>query len=333
MNQQLIEKWREIFFYTVQVANFNPWERFSETDVFALVPKGTREEHFFSFLSDPCGKCGIAIYRDANAYFQARSRLHSPNPKKEPVFWLQNATVFLLGDREDVSKENYALLKALEFKCRGRGNWPYFEDYRIGYAPRPVDEGTLDVLLDDMGNLFMMMRAIYETTRDHPVSDQTAWIRTYSPQDEMYYTFPADLPASKQSPYTMITMHDNEWLKQLRRAPAKGTISLDWAYLPTVLNDGSQRVVPRLMMAVDPASGIILKHALLSPVDNAFDLLFAFISDLVGLRGKPSIIEICDHELEGYLSDLCQKAGIKLTVRKRLPQLSQARNALIKDLL
>lgn len=333
MNQQLIEKWREIFFYTFQIANFNPWERFSDTDIFALVPKGTREEHLFSFLSDSCGKLGIAIYRDTNSYFQARSRLRGPNPKKEPVFLLQNATIFLLGNREDVSKENYALLKALDFKCRGRGNWPYFEDYRIGYAPRPVDEDTLDVLLDDMGNLFMMIRAIYETPQDYPLPDKSAWIRTYSSKDEMYYTFPASLPIPKQAPYTMITMQNNEWLKQLRKAPAKGTISLDWAYLPTILNDGPHRIVPRLMMAIDPASGIILKHALLSPVDNAFDLLFAFISDLVDLRGKPSIIEICDHELEGCLSDLCQKAGVKLTIRKRLPQLSQARNMLIKDLL
>lgn len=333
MKKDRLELWEEIYAYAVEIVAFDPWSRFKETDTLALIPKGKRAEHFFSFISESRGQLGIAIYRDGDAYFDAMDRLHRKNRKKEPVFLLQNATIFLFGDRENVSKENYALIKELGLKCRGRGNWPHFEKYRIGYAPQAIPDAELEELLDDLGNLWMMVKLAYENDWEIPADGKSALVRTYSKKDDMFYTtlFPIEKP--KQISSKVITMDDNPWLRQVRKMPAKGTVSLDWSYLPTIMDDEGTDVVPRLLLAVEPKTGLVLKHRLMSPLEDTYGLLFQFITELIELRGKPATIEICDKELENCLADLCQRTGMRLSVRSYLPQLATARNELVKTLI
>lgn len=333
MRKDALEKWREIYFYVSCIAEYDPWKRFKETDIFALLPKGKQEEHFFSFLFDSSGQPGIAIYWSGHDCFNAQERLHGSNPKKEPVFLLQDAIIMLLGNREDVSKENYALLKELGIKCRGRCAWPHFEKYRVGYAPKAVEDEDLDKLLDDMGNLWMMLRAVYEENLNPDFTNQKALTRCFSEKDDLYYTYVADLKQPKKAVYTTITMQDNERMKQLRKTPAKGAVSLDWAYLPIKMREGKTKIIPRLLLAVDTRSGVVMHFDMLSPSNQPFDDLFEFFDDIVERNGKPALVEICDKEMESYLSDLCRKAGIPLAMRKRLPQLAQARSVLINSML
>lgn len=333
MKQDILEKWRRIYSHLSLIVEYRPWDQFEETDIFALIPKGKKEEHFFSFIYDSIGQPGIAIYWSGQDCFNAQERMHGPNSKKEPVFLLQNAIILLLGNREDLSKENYALLKELEIQCRGRCAWPHFEKYQIGYAPKAVEEEDLEKLLDDMGNLWMMVRAVYEGKVYPDFSNNKALTRCYSEKDDLFYTYAAKLQQPKKAVYTTVTMHDNEWMKLLRKKPSKGTISLDWAYLPTKIKEGKNKIIPRLLLAVDTRSGVVIHFDVLSPTNSCVDDLFAFFDDIVERYGKPALIEICDQEVESYMLDLCQKAGIRLVMRKRLPQLAQARSALLNSML
>ena len=106
--------------YASRVVSYNPWSRFGEKDIFVFLTKDKKEEPFFCFLEETCGDYAIAFYRNGNECFNAQERLHGANPKKEPVFLLQNAIIFRLRNRKDVSKANYALLKELNIKCRGK---------------------------------------------------------------------------------------------------------------------------------------------------------------------------------------------------------------------
>ena len=47
MGKEMLEKWRKIYNFAQMIAAYDPWELFAEENTFALVPKGTRNEHFF----------------------------------------------------------------------------------------------------------------------------------------------------------------------------------------------------------------------------------------------------------------------------------------------
>ncbi len=40
---------------------------------------------------------------------------------------------------------------------------------------------------------------------------------------------------------------------------------------------------------------------------------------------KPAVIEICDREIESYITDFCKKVGIQLVTKKQIKAITQAR--------
>lgn len=325
VEKEILKKWRKIYSFAQLIAAYDPWELFAEENTFVLVPKGTRNEHYFSFLAESSGQCGIAIYPSGNAYVAAQYRLHGANPKREPLFDLQDAVILLWGNREDVSKENYGLIKSLELKFRGRGAWLHFQEYRVGYVPRQVQEQDLDRLLDDLGNLWMMVRAVCEEDLRTNFDNREAVVRFYSEKDELYYTgsFPVNLP--RKISYPEITMQESADLKELRDKRCRGSLALDWSYLPASYREDGENIIPRLLLAVDTKSGVILDTQLLSPTDDPYEVLFDVISHISWNYAKPATVEICDAEIEGIIADFCKQAGIRLAVKKQIKVITQAR--------
>ena len=330
MEKEILEKWRKIYDYALMISAYDPWKLFAEEHTFALVPKGTRNEHFFSFIAESRGQCGVAIYPSGNAYVAAQCRLQGANPKREPLFDLQDAVILLWGDREDVSKGNYELIKALGLKFRGRGAWLHFEQYRVGYVPRQVQEQDLDGLLDDLGNLWMMIRAVCEENLKTNFDNREAVVRFYSEKDELYYTgsFPVNLP--RKMHYPEILMQENADLLALRAKRCRGNIALDWSYLPASFREGGEHIIPRLLLAMDVKSGLILETQMLSPEDDPCASLFHMISHISYSYAKPSIIEICDAEIKSYIADLCKQVGIQLVMKKQIKGITQARRTFLE---
>lgn len=325
MEKETLEKWRKIYNFAEMIGAYDPWELFAEENTFALIPKGTRDEHFFSFLAQSSGQYGIAVYPSANAYVAAQCRLQGANPKQEPTFDLQDAVILLWADREDVRKDNYNLIKALGLKFRGRGAWLHFQQYRMGYVPRQVQEQDLDRLLDDLGNLWMMVRAVYEENLKTNFDKREAVVRFYSEKEELYYTgsFPINLP--RKISYPEIIMQESANLQELRTKQCRGKIALDWSYLPVSYRESGEMIIPRLLLAVDVKSDVILETGLLSPADDPCASLFSMISHISWSYAKPAVIEICDKEIESYIVDFCQKAGIQLVIKKQIKGITQAR--------
>lgn len=325
MEKEMLEKWRKIYNLAQLIAAYDPWELFAEEHTFALIPKGTRNERYFSFLAESSGQCGIAIYPSGNAYVAAQCRLQGANPKREPLFDLQDAVILLWGDREDISKDNYVLIKMLGLKFRGRGAWLHFQEYRVGYVPRQIQERDLDRLLDDLGNLWMMVRAIREENLKTNFDNREAVVRFYSEKDDMYYTgsFPVNLP--RKISYPEITMQESADLQELRDKRCRGSIALDWSYLPASYREDGENIIPRLLLAVDTKSGVILDTQMLSPMDDFCAELFDMISHISWNYAKPATIEICDAEIEAIIADFCKQVGIRLVLKKQIKAITQGR--------
>ena len=147
----------------------------------------------------------------------------------------------------------------------------------------------------------------------------------------MFYTGFTPVGPVPKPRYTEITMTENEWLQNIRVKIPRGTIELDWSYLPTVVRDGKEKIVPRLVLAVDARSGIIQKGTLLPPSKEPYDDVLTILEEIIDEFGKPSAIEVCDDELETYLSDVCKKTGIRLVRKKKLKQLTLARNEFLRS--
>ncbi len=333
MKEKLKSKWLKLYFLANQIAVFEPWNDLKEKDRLAYIWKDKSKTVLFSFLGGSTQKCGIACYIGEENYMKAREILTSKNEKHEPVFMLQNAFVCLWDNREDLRKSDYELIKELGFKFRGRGAWLHFDRYEIGYVPVPLEEKDIDLLTTAFENLHMMLRAIYEQGLDPEFDKGKTLLRWYEPKDKLYYThpfeitFPADITKAP-----VVTIHENEWMRNVRSMPnARYSVELDWSYLDVIFVDKDGReTFPQLLLAVDHESGCIIVNQMLSPSCNKTNIIFNMLDHFTEQFGKPTEIMICDDSLKGILKDVCEKVGIKLTLRKKLLKINSARKEIIE---
>lgn len=335
MTNKLKDKWLHLYKVAQQIGVMQPWEDFCESDRFTYIWKDKSKKVFFSFIGESAQKCGIACYIGEDDYMRARVRLTQKNDKYEPVFMLQNALICLWDDREDLSKESYALIKELGFKPRGKGAWLHFDRYEIGYVPTPIDEKDVDLLTTAFENLHMMLRAIYDRGLDPEFDKGMTLVRWYEPKDKLYYTHPFGIDISKNIiSHPLVTVHENDWMREVRSMKcADYSIELDWSYVGVIYNDEDGRgTFPRMLLAVDPKNGFVHVNEMLSPSHNQPGIVFNILGHFVQRYGKPSEIAICDEDLKGILFDVCKKVGIKLTVKKRLSAVNNARKMLLAQI-
>ena len=335
MTNKLKEKWLRLYDVTQKIGMMEPWSDFSEKDQFVYVWKGEEKSVHFTFLGDSVGKCGIACYVGEDNYISARNRILSKNEKQEPVFMLQNALICIWDDREDISKEDYALIKSLGFSPRGKGTWLHFNRHEVGYMPTLLTETDIDFLTVAFENLTMMLRAIYEQGLDPEFDKGKTLTRWYDPKAEIYYTHPLEVKLPKDiGNYPVVTVKENDWLREVRAMQSAGySVELDWSYLPVPFSDKDGRnIFPRSMLAVEKESGYILSSLLLTPEQELLGIAFNLLDQLIEKYGKPQEILICDESLRGILADACKKVNIKVTVKKRLSQVNAARKKLIETM-
>lgn len=326
------EQWYKLYELTQEIGNYTPWRIFRESDCFSYIWKDKSKTVFFSFIGESIKKYGIACYIGESNYIQARKRLTEKNAKNEPVFMLQNALICLWDDRKSVPQKSYEIIRELGFKFRGAGAWLHFEKYEIGYLPAPPDEDEITLLITAFENLFMMVKAIYEDRLDPEFNKGYILLRWYEPKDKLYYTHPfrIDIP-NDIIPRTIVTVHENDLIKEIRLMQSSGySVEMDWSYLDMIfITEDKREAFPLLLLAVDRKSGTILASEFISPDHNKPDIVINTFDHLLKCCGKPSEIIINDPDLNTILEDICKKVGIKLTTKKQLTTIRNARKEII----
>lgn len=335
MTNKQKKKWLHLYDVAQQIGAMNPWEDFAEKDRFSYIWQDKSKTVMFSFIGASAQACGIACYIGEENYMRAQVRLNAKNEKREPVFMLQNALICLWNDRDNVSKENYTIIKELGLRFRGRGAWLTFERYEVGFAPVPLEENEVDLLTTAFENLNMMLRAIYEQGLDPEFDKGKTLLRWYEPKDMLFYTHPFEIniPLGIIS-HPMVTVRENDWMLRVRSMKRSDySVEIDWSYVGILYDDELGRATfPRLLLAVEQKNQFILFNEMLSPSQNQPGILFTVLDHLIERYGKPTEIVICDEDINGILADACKKVSIKLTMKKRLPAVSKARNNLLDQI-
>lgn len=329
------EKWMHLYDVVQEIGAMNPWEDFTAADRFACMWKDQSKTVLFSFIGASAQTRGIACYIGEEDYMRARIRLTMKNEKREPAFMLQNALICLWSNREDVSKENYALIKELGLKFRGKGAWLSFERYEIGFAPVPLTESDVELLITAFENLYMMLRAVYERGLDPEFDKGKTLLRWYEPKDDLFYTYPVEVDFPKEiGPRPVVIVQENDWMREVRTMKsAEYSVEIDWSYAGVLYEDELGReTFPKMLLAVERKKGLILFNMMLPPSRSQPDVLFGMLDHLIEQHGKPTEIVVCDEDIKGILADICKKIGIKMTVKKRLSALNKVRNDLLDQI-
>ena len=318
MTNKQKKKWEEVYANTLAITSLQPWEKIPESVPLIYHKKDCDEPVVFSIWGYSSDICGVACYFSFHDYLCAMKRLKSKNLKNEPIFLLQNMILGIWGDREEVSKENKALIKELGLKFRGKGGWLFFETYAERCEPRFLNYEETVLLADALGNLCLMLEAVFKKGLKVDFENGETVQRSSGDDDVWYNAAVGYKNMQELLPVTVISQ--SEQLDALAAMPAGSRIvELDERCMPVPARDDKTGVAycPLLISAADSKSGEPLVLRYVSYDEDREDALYDVIEEVAEKFGKPKQIKINDEFTRWSIGDFCEKAGIKLNCQQK----------------
>ena len=130
-----LEEWRVLYEAAAKIKELKPWEKFWDMDLFALAEGA---DIAFAVILGRGGECyGISIYEGfegLNDFWRLCNQGRLNISETYAGLTQTNLTCYW-GDRNELSQEQYQIIKSLGYKFRGKNQWPYFLSHKkIGRA-------------------------------------------------------------------------------------------------------------------------------------------------------------------------------------------------------
>lgn len=248
------------------------------------------------------------------------------NPKNEPAMYMQNAIYGFWDNEENVSEENKKLLKKLGIRCKEDGGWLHFEMYEERCLPRELTEAETEAFADALGNLYMMLKAVFESNMLVDFENGDAVMRKYA-GNGTWHNAAVSGGLLEEGADFRVELKYNADLKKIKNMPTKNfSIEIDERCVtPPVCDDKTETVFfPVLITATDAKSDYLYASDLIKYNENITDGLLSTISNICFKIGKPNKIITNDTEVIDRIEDFCDKTNIGLQFQKRLPHIEEA---------
>lgn len=316
-----LEEWRALYEAAAKIKELKPWERFWDMDLFAL---GEGEDVVFAVILGRGGECyGISIYEGLEGLndFMMLCNQAKLNLSETYVGFTQNNLTCYWGNRDELSQEQYQIIKSLGYKFRGKNQWPYFMSYRTGYLPYNMDAeevGRMTVYLSRLAQAI----AYYEENK-FDVGFERGNMFYYAPDERTGQWSGAErgLPFVSYQ-FLQLDIADEKFMQEFCKIPQK---NYEWDIhiecVPAGIDDAEYERpgVARMVMLADTASGMILGADIVKPDEFEGNVLINSVLQVISKSGRPKGIRVCNDIMENYLCDLCSIGKIKLKKVKKMP--------------
>ncbi|MBX0329375.1 hypothetical protein K2Z83_17025 [Oscillochloris sp. ZM17-4] len=130
------QEWRALYAAAVQLKALEPWEWMLDDDIFGVRDPETQQIGYCCIMGNLGEHFALAVYlgdEGLRGYLQIQSGAFEENPIE--ALFSQLCLQVSFEDREMLTKDERAQIKALGLKYRGRNAWPSFRNYTPGYFP------------------------------------------------------------------------------------------------------------------------------------------------------------------------------------------------------
>lgn len=321
-----IELWKELYDLAIQIKQMEPWNDLWDMDLLEIHLPGYEEPVYCSVMGKGGSCYGIGLYEGHSGLcdFDMVATSEENGLPTTYVMGEQSNLTCYLGDRDEVSTKQRAIIKELGLKFRGRGQWIYFESYKKRYAPYLPDEREVKVLLDTYRVLPVVFQAVRngETKVDWDHGEIISC--TYNAKKNSWdLTAKKILDRSKKYPYINLT---DDILKQKLKKQKRNKleIALDLNYMFCTVADKKYDRPANLMvmMAADISSGMLLDIHMMEMDETEIDAILDFFIPFVLEHGRMKTVYARNPWVFAALSDICEFCGIDL-VGDRLEMLDE----------
>lgn len=315
-----LEQWKELYEVTMNIKDLKPWEYFFDMDVITIILPNLDEPVYCNIMGRGGEFFGIGTYAGFKAIygFYKVGNNHTIPMAQIPRY--QHLVMCNFGNRDELRKDQWELVKKLGYKFRGKNNWIYFNSHEPGYTPYIPDNEEVILLTEVFKNLFIAIRTYIENDFEVDFKNGETLLRGYDEKIQDWYTCNAPILV-KQIKYPVPIIQDELLVNKLKKAKCNnGDVEIDRVYLNTPINNKNleRPILPKMIVLSDCISGTILDYRMLNKEDDEIEKTLSCLINYIKQLGRPKIIFVRDEYIETILSDLCKKIKIELKIRGNL---------------
>ena len=326
-----LEEWAKLYEVATEIKSRKPWEHFCDLDIIALI--NNENDIVFMSILGYGGECfGVCVYEGYEGFNDFMMLVHAEelNVSQEYAMFSQNTLCCYWGDRQDLSKRQWEIVRSLGYRYRGKNQWLYFMSNKKGYYPYNLSR---DEVLRMTEYLTGLKEAVdYYEKNNMAVDFREGNLFLY------YFDHEKREWLGKEHPFPFFDFNRGQLIMDEPEAGEKlqGVEQLDACWQVDVVYLGvaygnekyARPANPRVCIAVDKESGHVCSVHMLEPEDDEPSGMANLLVDLFFQNGKPKKIEVANLIIADYIADLCKIADVKLVQVDRLRRVNQFINRL-----
>ena len=309
------EQWRELFSKADELKQLKPWLWLEDNQIFAIKHPVLDEVIYCSILGASQQEFGMAAYIGEKGLYSLQQTMMGCSMKQ--MIYNQASILISFSNRDELEKEDYALIKSLELKYRGKKQWPMFRSFVPGYFPWFLNKQEVELLI----YLLPLVLQVCKKAKDLPEllpsynGKSIVFFEPNQQQIEMIDIQPMSNLSMPESSYNELE------LLRIRKDYPKVhlPIEFDYFYLDEPVQDlpKARPFYPIMFLSVDTYNQLIVHQDIVHPSELK-ELTANIIHMLHHLQAIPSEIIIHRKELYQYLQPIMNKLNIKLQLVEQL---------------
>jgi hypothetical protein len=336
-NPPNLEEWRRLYEVANQVKTLAPWNWMEETDIFGVQDPESEQIGFVSVMGELEVFYGISVYLNAEGLYGFWD-LHSvTDHEPERLIEIPSLQVSY-SNREQVEKEDRAIIQQLGLKFRGKHDWPIFRSFVPGYYPwfLEADEARfLSIALEQL--LEVAPRVKQDPNLLDPYHDERYLIRIPHPQQDKLVWSEEYIPIYEAKPQSVAADKDKPWMKPLKGIQRKRVIAeLDVFMIPNALQTGESRpFFPYILTIAIQRPQNLLGFRILTPEPSLAAMRDELTQQIAEIFAEAKVLprEIWIQQQREYLNraltPLTEELGIKVIETPSLKTLNLVKETLL----
>lgn len=335
-NPPNLEDWRRLYQVADQIKTLAPWNWMDETDLFGVQDPERERIGFVSVMGQSGDFYGISVYLNAEGLYGFWKLYGILNDKPERLLEIPTLQVSY-NNRDQVEKEDRAIMQKLGLKFRGKNAWPIFRSFVPGYYPwfLEADEARfLCIALEQL--LDIAPRVKQDPDLLDPYDDERYLIRIPHPQQDKLVWSEEYIPIYETKPQVVAADKDKPWMKQLKGMQQKHVIAeLDVFMIPNALQKGESRpFFPYILIIATQRPQSVLDFRILTPEPSLAEMRSGLSQQIAEIFAEAKFIphEIRIPKSHDYLklalAPFKKTLGIKVVETPSLKIIDSMRDAL-----
>lgn len=311
------DEWRNLYDMAIRFRDLKPWNIVSGAEIFAVQNPEDGEIAYCSIMGELGQVYALAAYvgqEGLETYFEMENSAEEGNPE---ALFSQKCLMVSFENREYVDKQDIKVIRELEYKFRGKNQWPVFRSLEPGYVPwflnsyqarflTVILEQALEVALGSITNGYNIMQDEDTCIMRIPDArgDSVTWENSIT-----------KLELNEKDTYIPVYNDEIKLRGLMKKIKSRNGIwAMDWFYCPQPVGEGEKPYFPAVMYLIECETGQIINYEL-TQKDNLMEKFQnKFIETIEKFNSIPQQVIVSREELYLTFEGLGDTLGIDFEV-------------------